>query len=312
MNMYLDLVRELRSLRKGRAVFAGRIEERVGPFLRATCGITGDDGVVTIRRKLATRLTELAEQLPADGRLAILAAFALTTEARLPLYRDRVYWAATRIDRDPRTVRRRVDDAIDQLAELAAMTPYIPIDAWHTAELRVAVALDRWQPEVLEQHRIIADQDGLQELGFAPAFPVGRLDLEVDVLYGGTPRDRHVVSSDRPGFVLALPETLAQGESHNFAVRYRLPSPHVMRPSLVYVPEHPCELLDLRVRFGHDQKPPHVWTLRGEQPSAGSDPVRDSHTVDRAGEIHLWFRRLIPGLAYGTRWETDQRAGSPC
>jgi hypothetical protein len=313
MNTHMDLVRELRSLRKGRGVFAGRIEQRVGPTLRATCGITEDDGPVTIRRKLAARLTELAEQLPEDMRLAILAAFALTTEARQPLYRDRVYWAATRIDRDPRTVRRRVDDAIDHLAELSATTPHASTGAWHTAELRVAVGLDHWQPEIQAEHRIVADHDGLQELGFAPPFPVAPRDLDVKVLYGGTLRDRDVVSSDRTGFALALPETLAQGESHNFAVRFRLPSPHAMRPYLVYVPEHPCELFDLRVRFGPDRRPSDVWTLRGEHQDAGADPVRhgDQHPVDRAGEIHLRFHRLVPGLAYGAQWETAHESTTP-
>jgi hypothetical protein len=29
----------------------------------------------------------------------------------------------------------------------------------------------------------------------------------------------------------------------------------------------------------------------------------NQHTVDQAGEIHLRFRHLTPGLAYGARWE---------
>jgi len=307
MNTHRDLVRELKSLRKGRGVFATRIGERVGPTLRVMCGITDEDGPVTIRRKLETKLTELAEQLPEDLRLATLAAFALTADVRLPLYRDRIHWAAAKIDRDGRTVRRRVDDAIDQLAELAATVPHVPAGAWHVAEVRVAVALDRWQPEVLELYRVVADRDGVQELGFAAPLPVGRRDLVVDVLYGGTLGDGGVMTGDRPGFTLALPEPLAQGESHDFAVRFRLTNPQLMPRQLVRVPESPCELFDLRVRFGQDHKPPHVWTLRGAH--QGAD--RHQEPLDRAGEIHLRFRRLVPGLAYGAKWDADDDSTTP-
>src|SRR5262245_25932683 len=106
-----DLVRELKTLRKGRGLYAGRFEERVGPGLRAACGVTDGDGLVVIRQKVAARLTELADQLPEDLRVAIMAAFGIPLEVRLPLYQDRVLWAAVKMDRDSRPVRRRVDEA---------------------------------------------------------------------------------------------------------------------------------------------------------------------------------------------------------
>lgn len=305
MNGHSELVRELKSLRKGRGVFAGRIGERVGPALREACGISAGDGPVAIRRKVTARLVELAGQLPDDLRLVARAAFALEDEARLPLYQERVHWAAVRLDRDPRTVRRRVDEAIHQLAELAADAPGGGAGEWHTAELRVAVALDRARPEVLEQRRIVADRDGLRELDLAAPLPVGHdRDVDLDVYYGGTLVDR---GGDRPDFGLVLPTPVSRGESHDFAVRFRLPTAHEMRPYLVCVPRHPCELFDLRVRFGPDRAPRRVWTLHGTSGREGADQVRHGHRhpVDPAGEIHLRFRRLTPGLAYGARWEPD-------
>lgn len=307
MTTHLELIGELKSLRKGRGVFAGRIRERVGPNLSVLCGVAGDDGPVTIREKVTARLLELAEQLPDDMCMATVAAFALSTEVRLPLYTDRVHWAARKIDRDARTVRRRVDEAIDHLADLVAITRRTPSAGWGTAELQVAVALDCLRPEVLEQHRIVADQDVLHELDFVSPLAVGHRYLEVDVLYGGTLHDRGRLTHDRPGFTLTLPRPLSPGESHDFAVRFRLPGPEAMRPSVVHVPDHRCELFDLRVRFGPGRTPPHVWTMRDVHQGVGSPAVRDGHQhpVDRAGEVHLRFRRLVPGLAYGARWETD-------
>ncbi|GAB3497421.1 hypothetical protein [Amycolatopsis cihanbeyliensis] len=311
-----ELVRELKSLRKGRGLFAGRVLERVGPNLRAVCEVWDGDGPAAVRRKVATRLAELAEHLPADLRLAALAAFAVNDEVRLPRYQDRVLWVAIRLDRDQRTVRRRVDEAIDQLAELAFGAPHgrtgEPAGAWRTTELLVAMALDRERPEVLEQRRIVADQDGLRELDLAVSLPAGRCAMDIGVFYGGTPVDDAMAASNRLGVALALPGPLSKGESHDVAVRFRLPAAHAMRPYLVWVPRRPCELFDLRVRFGRDMVAPRVWTLHGAALRDVSDPVRYGHQypVDRAGEIHLRFRQLTPGLAYGARWEPGSEVSS--
>src|SRR5689334_6684299 len=133
--MTTNLVRELKTLRKGRGVHAGRIVDKVGAGLAAACGITRADGPAAARQKLVTRLTELVEQLPEDLQLAARAAFGLIPDVRHPLYQERVGWVASMIDRDARTVRRRVDEAVDQLAELAVTTARRDDGGWHTAEL---------------------------------------------------------------------------------------------------------------------------------------------------------------------------------
>ncbi|MFJ6675956.1 hypothetical protein ACIQMJ_33065 [Actinosynnema sp. NPDC091369] len=295
MNAYVDLVRELKSLRKGRGVLAGRIGDRVGPTLRATCGVTEGDAPGAIRRKVSERLAELAGRLPEDLRLATLAAFAIEDEARLPLYQDRVYWAAIRLDRDPRTVRRRVDEAINHLAELAADAPRERSAArsggWRTAELHTVLTLDG--PEVIERHRVVAERDGLRELPLTPPLPLDRPDVRV--LYGGTLVDRATPT-------LALPTPVDSGHAHDFAIHYRPPGGRVLRAHLGYVPRHPCDLLDLRVRFGPTPAPPRVWALEGADPQDDLTRGGVAHPVDQAGEVHLRFRHPTPGLAYGVRW----------
>ena len=294
-----ELVRELKTLRKGRGL-AGRIEHRVGPVLRSACEVSEDDGLVAIRTQVAGRLTELASHLPDDLRVAALAAFAICAEARQPLYQERVAWAAVRVDRDPRTVRRRVDEAIDMLAELASATSPAasPDSRWHTASLAVAVVLDQPSPSVLEQRRIVADQEGVRSLDLAVSFPAG---LSATVLYGGKLLDRGMEASDRWGYSLELPRPLSRGESCEVGVLFQLPS---LWPHMVCVPRQPCDSFDLRVRFGPDH-PREVRVLDGAFQRDVSDPGYRgrSHAVDPAGEVHLRFRRLTPGLAYGARWE---------
>lgn len=292
MNGHLDLVRELKSLRKGRGVHAGRIERRVGPAVRAACEIDVGDGPVAVRRKLTARLTELIQQLPEDLRPAALVAFNLDTEARQPLYQQRVASVAARMDRDERTVRRRVDDAVNQLAELAAVTGD-RAGGWRTAELTVSVALDQDRPEVLEQRRIIAEQDGLRELELVAPIPLTESDVQV--LYGGT------LVPTEGGFTLTLPAPVSKEERHDVAVRFRPSTRQAMR-HLLCVPRRPCERFDLRVRFRQDREPPTVFALRG---APRENPLHDGHEqpVDLAGEIHVRFHQLTPGLAYGARWE---------
>lgn len=297
-----ELVQELKTLRKGRGL-AGRIEGRVGPRLRTACAVASDDGQVAIREKVSGRLTELASQLPDDLRLAALAAFAICAEARQPLYQDRVRWAASRVDRDPRTVRRRVDEAIVLLAELAASTssalPASPSDRWHTSSLSIACVVD--ELVVLEQRRIVADQEGLEFVDLAVSLPAGQ--PAVTVLYGGSLVDRGMETSSRWGYGLELPRPLSRGEAWETAVLFRPPS---IRPYMVSVPRQPCDSFDLRVRFG-EVPPAGVWALEGAFQRDVSDPGYQGRPVqvDSSGEVHLRFRGLMPGLAYGARWEAQ-------
>jgi hypothetical protein len=310
--MAAELVNELKVLRKGRGLYTSRIAERVGPAIRDVSGVADDDAPGTIRHKVTDWLERLADELPADLRIALLAAFAIGPEVRLPLYQDRVTWTATYLDRDPRTVRRRIDEAIDHVAQLATAGPLPPRagtaeTGWHTAELRMMLVLDRVRPEAVEQRRIVSDQDDLTELDLAVTRAMASTDpaLEVDVFYGGTLADRGMESSERRAFALELPRSLARGESHDFAVHYRLSGEEAMRPHVVCVPKRPCTLFDLRVRFDRARPPARVWLLRGVFQRDISDPVRrgDTPEVDEAGEIHLAFHDLTPGLAYGVRWD---------
>lgn len=315
MAVLADLVRDLKALRKGRGVCASQIGGRVGGALRDVCAVNDDDGPAQIRRKVTERLADLAADLPADLRVAVLAAFAICPEVQLPLYQDRVNWAAERLDRDPRTVRRRIDDGISHLAQLATAGagPRPGTDApdevtgWHTSKLAMMVALDREQPEALEQRRIVSDQDGLTELDLAVTLAVpSRRALGVDLFYGGTLIDRGMESSERHAFALSLPRPLAKGESHDFAVHFRLPDAAALRPYFVCVPRRPCELFELRVRFDRSRIPPAIWILRGTFQRDVSDPVPpgEPQPTDPAGEIHVLFRDLTPGLAYGARWDS--------
>jgi hypothetical protein len=315
-----ELVRELKTLRKGRAVFIRQIGERLGSGLSQVCGVAEGDGPAEVRKKISDRIEVLAAELPEDLRLAVLVAFALHRDARHPFYKDRVRWVARHLRRDERTARRRIDEGIERLAELATSLAagrglgaeaWVP--PWHNEELRVALLVDRPVPEVLEFRRIVSDRDDLSELDLALTLtgPVDRRraitvrDLNVDLLYGGVLVPRGLESVDRFAFVLQLPRRLDRFDRHEFALRYHPREGQPMQPYYACVLRQRCDLFDLRVRFDRANLPRQVRCVAGAFQRDLEDPVPRGEILllNQAGELHLRFTNLTPGLAYGIRWE---------
>jgi hypothetical protein len=314
------LIKELKTLRKGRGLFVRQIGERVGPTLREVCNVLDTDGPAEVRRKTSERLEALAGGLPEDLNIAILAAFALHPDARLPFYQERVRWTAHRLSRDDRTARRRIDEAIERLAELAlsgaeeSEAAQVSVTGWHTDELRISLALDQSTPEAFEIRRVVADRDRISELDLAMTLtaPPERgqqakvEELSLDVFFGGRLIQKRLESTDRFGFVLELPTPLNREARHEFALRYRVLNGH-MQPHYVCVPKHRCDVFDLHVRFDPENLPTSVWRLNDAFQRDVDDPTPSGEilTPDAAGEVHITFRRLTPGLAYGLRWSSS-------
>lgn len=314
-----DLIAELKALRKGRGLYGRQIGDRMGPMLSQVCGVVKGDGPAEIRDKLSKRLQSLAADLPQDLRLAVLAAFAIERDARLPFYQDRVRWVAARLRRDERTARRRIDEGIERLAELAtaggvrSRAEEQNGPRWYIEEIRAALMAQLPVPEMLEFRRIVSEQDDLGEIDLALTLtvpprtpdPSVERDLRVDVIYGGTLVARSREAADRFGFALELPRPLDRFEKHEYGLRYRPDDDRPMQPHYVCVLRCRCDRFDLRVRFDRGRPPRRIWRLAGAFQRDLDDPVGRGQVVelDAAGELRVQFSHLTPGLAYGVRWE---------
>lgn len=78
-----------------------------------------------------------------------------------------------------------------------------------------------------------------------------------------------------------------------------------MRPHYLFVPEYPCELFDLTVRFDPALPPAWVRAVDGEQVrvfDAAVPPARSLRLSD-SGEVRVTFTRLRLNLGYGLQWQ---------
>lgn len=312
-----DLVGELKLLRRGRGIAVVQLGERLGPALRAVCHVAEDDDNAETRRKVTECLDGWTASLPQDLSTAVLAAFALHEQARDPFYQDRVRWIARALDRDDRTARRRIDEGIEQIAEIAAASILesgqaetgSPSRSWRTEEWRVALALDQPVPEFFEFRRIVAEADDITELDLAMTMTssvkegesLRDEDLKVDVFHGGRLTSRVMESSARVGLALQLPFPLHRRAKHEIALRCRADFTH---PYFVCLPKHPVDLFDLHVRFPQPVPSEIVQLEKVFQEDTRDKATRGVLlTPDASGEVHVHFRNLAPGFAYGVRWQ---------
>jgi hypothetical protein len=306
-----DVIDELKLLRRGYGIESPDLASRIGPALRALCGVEPSDDPATLRRKVGLVLSTLSGDLPADfGRLTRVALGL--DELVAGRYQQRVRFLADELDRVQRTAQRRIDDGLLRMAELALDNQHRAGQAtpWHTARLQAWVMLDLPGVEVLETRRIVAHQAGVREIDNSvtvtpPPDWDGSLDpakLGVDIVRGGTLVAPRLLGPNRLGYGLRLPRPLRQGEATEFTLRMRVTCPFA--PHYVCTPTYPCDEFDLTVRFGLDRIPARVWLLDNVFPLELADewPQRTSVEPDSCGEVRAEFTGLEQHRSYGLRW----------
>jgi hypothetical protein len=112
------LVLDLKRLCVGRGVHHPAISGRLGPDVRAACGVLPSDGPDEARRKVIMRIGECAGHLPLDTRVAALAMLAIHPDAQMKFTQERLSWLAKHMGRNLRTARRRAHEGFVLLAEL--------------------------------------------------------------------------------------------------------------------------------------------------------------------------------------------------
>ena len=306
------------ALRKGRGVNSTNI--RVSSSMRNLCGIEPDDALGLVRRKLIDRLDELAGRLPPDLGLAARVALAIQPDAQQRFLTERTEWLARRIDRDTRTARRRMNEALQLMADLdtvavaggsgpAARPPENHYIAEHWALLR----LDQPTRETYERRVIVSNVDGLREIDTVLTLPQDRRsrprlpELRMEVLYGAIVVDEIRETETRFRYRLRLASPLNAGQSHEYSILYRIPPGQFLRPHYVFIPHLRCNQVSLRVRFPADRLPTDIRRVEdGYLRDLDDEMTGDPITLDDACELSLTFTSLVIGMAYGARWQISE------
>lgn len=308
-----EIVSELRELRRGRGVGADDLHQRIGPHLRAACSIADTDIPALARRKLILHLVELGERLPHDLKVAALTALAVPGYAGEQFLDQRIARLATIFGRDPRTARRRVDQALELLAEQAEGSAeddntFAP-DGWYTQSLRSVLRMDLAVPQLTEERTIITTNDELDELLVSLSAPkdatVDESDqIQARMVYGGEIVGREQVGRGHVQFTIRLPAPLSLGHRHDYSIEFTAYPRSMLRPYYVLHPLRRCDHFRLHVRFDLANPPERVWRLDGVPTRVVDDFADngDAVTIDRVGDVMLEFESLRQGLSYGLQW----------
>lgn len=309
-----ELAADLRRLRRGRGVQAVRLGDEVGPALRALCGVEETDPHAAVREKVRATLRDSSEGLPFDLRAVFVGALALDVDVAGKFLGDRERSLADEFHRDVRTIRRRVEEAIDLFAENAVARSGPPPGGedgdWHVERLEALVRLDVPEPECVERRTIVAEGDIGDHVRVAatpPAFgPAGDgADLRAVSLFGAEVIGEQRVRDGRLLLDLRLPQPLCAGQRHECGLVVRACGAGGIRSHYLYRPERRCESFELRVRFPVEHVPTSVSLVRG----AADHPevVGDEVAVDAVHEVRVTFADLRSGFAYGIRWRPVAR-----
>jgi hypothetical protein len=294
---------ELLEIPRGRGMQAEEVTERIGPGLRAACGVTAADSAALVRRKVGRRLIELCERLPVDLKVSVLAGLGLHPLANQQFLQDRMTWAARQINRDhPRAAARRMRVAFRILAEQldeAVASPAL-YDGWHTSSLRALLRMDVDPPQLVEDRVIVASAEHLDEISIRLS---AAESVQATALFGGEITRSEQIAPSHHMFALRLPRPLHAGERHEYSTRFTGVPRAVMPPFYVLTPLQPCERFTVRVRFGGDV-PKRIWRVNGIPARAidNFEPPDDMLEPDQFGEVSLEFAGLHQGLSYGMHW----------
>jgi hypothetical protein len=308
------LSEEFTRLRRGRGLHAAGLAERLGPLLTELTDAPADASDRELRRRLRVLIDELTSGFPEDQRAAIMSALAADQRAANRLS-DRTALLAAESNYAERTVRRRIHEAFDQLAEAAAAElagrDREGEGGWYLRRLEALLRLDGAGPEVTEKRTIVARRrDGLDRIRTRFSVPSngGRVLPETDLLvsarYGAVISKMERKSDALFEIEIEFPESLPYDSEYEYELVFRLPPSWPLEPYYAMVPMVDCDSFRLRVRFGLDRLPLSVVCLDGIEYQEFRGRLAPGRTVrlDSFGEAALSFNRLVPRRMYGIEW----------
>lgn len=299
-----ELKAELARLRKGRGIGRAGLLAALGPLLHDILGVTPHTAEEEVRTRLLTLLNGESSGLPSDLRLLVQAAFGITSSH--PLLHERLADVGSLLQRDARTLRRRLSDADELLADRIALR-YAPREGlvkpgFHWVSYHFDIDVSTPSPVFVSTRTLVATVDQLTEIGEVVSIPVvgDSESLQVEGLSGCTYIGRDNLSATSWRLRFSLPRPIALGETYDTVVRFTWPGRDWIQPVAAIVPMRPVDRFGVSASFGSPRTCATAWVLNGTLPTALADPSPDQMITTDSYDVE--FDDLLLGHAYGIAW----------
>jgi hypothetical protein len=296
---------ELARLRKGRGVSRPDLLAVLGPTLRAILDVDDTTRDDEARSRFVSLVSGEAAGMPDDLGQLVTAAFGISDSQ--PLLHDRLVVVGQALQRDERTLRRRLTEADDLLADRMVLRfgarAGLAIPGWHWSSYRFEVDVAGASPIFLSTRTLVPSLDGLSEFEEIVSVPqVGDSEsLHVEGVAGCTYLGRENLSGSSWRLLFALPRALAAGEQHETVVRFTWPGRAWIQPVAAFVPMRRVERFEVSVSFGQPRSCAKAWILDGVLPTSFADPPATDELVSDE-TVEAAFDDPLLGHAYGISW----------
>ena len=295
---------ELARLRKGRGVSRPDLLAVLGPTLRTVLHVDETTHPDEARTRLVSLITGEASALQDDLGELMQAAFGISDSQ--PLLHDRLVAMGQVLQRDERTLRRRLAEADDLLADRIAQR-FAPRQGlaqpgWHWVSYHFDIDVSDDHPVFVSTRTLVSAVDQLSEIGEIVSIPVvgDRDALHVEGVSGCTYVGHDSLSDTSWRLRFRLPRPLGIGETVDTVVRFTWPGRHWIQPVAAIVPMRPVEHFGISASFGHPRSCSAAWVLNGTLPTGMGDP--SSGELVTTDTIDVTFDDLQLGHAYGIAW----------
>lgn len=260
---------------------------------------------------MTTLLTDTMRALPRDLRFVFGVAAGLDSDR--PLLKDRLVAAGKVLDRDPRTLSRRLRQAEALLASelLQAdrdLNRTYESGPWALSRLVLEIDLAHERPLATVTQVLRPLQDDLTEFRHTIAVAAPLPPSEAPVLTAGAGCRLRAIErvSDRSWVAVMDVPPVPRGRSLELQFQVEFPYRSSLLPFAAFSPIRPCASLDVHVQFGDPPVAAHVWKVNETPPALVTDRPLGARSVPLVdGMASASFTALRPGFAYGLAWSDD-------
>lgn len=304
----IELAAELQAVQRGRGLGRSGVRDWIGPLLLDQLNVPPETEDAALREQLAALLIDASANLPRDLRFLFLVAVGINADA--PLLKDRLTKAGQVLDRDPRTLSRRLRQAETLVASNilaraeAAASPFDPRGWLPTSASSVIdlsgppVVTNRYVLRALREHRthqLVVSIPGTASHRGQPA--VAGLD-------GCHVSEVRRLDDFTWQVTLDLPAPVRWGQQCAIGCRFEFGTRDRLSPYALMAPIVSVSSWDLRVDLGEPRAVSRLWLIdRVPAPLIHEDHSGISELDPVAQRvIERRFENLERGFAYGVRW----------